>query len=163
MVGGLLYLVDGSNFVSYNPATNTTDSLSDSPIDFSSWAGLAPYKGKIYGDGGDDEADAFAVYDIATDQWATLPGMPDFHRAVLGAAIDPVTGTFYDYGSYHQDHFYRYDITTGRWLATLKFPQKHLDDGGIAYVSAKGLQGIYATYGQASKGFTRYVTPAPHH
>ncbi len=32
----------------------------------------------------------------------------------------------------------------------------------MAYVSAKGLQGIYATYGQDSKGFTRYVTaPKP--
>lgn len=78
---------------------------------------------------------------------------------VLGAAIDPVTGIFYAYGSYGDDLFYRYDTTTEDFLFTLAFPQHHLNDGGVAYVSAKGLQGIYATYGQNNNGFTRYVTP----
>ena len=59
------------------------------------------------------------------------------------------------------DSFYRYDIATGTWLSTLTFPYSDINDGGMAYVSAKGLQGIYATYGQNNKGFTRYVTP--HH
>jgi hypothetical protein len=43
-----------------------------------------------------------------------------------------------------------------------KFPHTSLNDGGMAYVSTKGLQGIYAIYGQHSSGFARYVTRAPH-
>ena len=80
---------------------------------------------------------------------------------MLGAAIDPITGIFYAYGNYGDDLFYRYNTASEDWLFTLQFPQHHLNDGGMAYVSAKGLQGIYATYGQENSGFTRYVTP-PH-
>ena len=158
-VGKLLYLVEYKTLVSYNPATHKRRRLADPPFDFSPWGGLAPYKGMIYGDSGDGSGD-FGAYDIATNTWTELPGVPD--GAVLGAAIDPVTGTFYTYGDYHGDNFYRYDIATGAWLSTLTFPYTNLNDGGMAYVSAEGLQGIYATYGQGSKGFTRYVTK-PHH
>ena len=80
-------------------------------------------------------------------------------RRGAGAAIDPVTGIFYAYGNYEDDLFYRFNTVQDHWLYTLAFPQHHLDDGGMAYVSAKGLQGIYATYGQGNNGFTRYVTP----
>lgn len=155
---GLLYLVDGFTFVSYDPATSTTQTLSSPPVDFSSFGGLAPYKGQIYGQQGDCGCDsALASYDIATNDWGSQGNLPS--QGVLGAAIDPVTGIFYAYGSYGDDLFYRYDTRTDRFLFTLAFPQHHLDDGGLAYVSAKGLQGIYATYGQDSNGFTRYVTP----
>ncbi len=162
-VGGLLYLVNGFTFISFNPATHTTHTLKVPPFSFDRWAGLAPYKGKVYGQQGDCSCDSrLAAYDIATNKWKQLPKLPA--EAVLGAAIDPVAGIFYAYGSYSEDHFYRYDIKTGKWLSNRTFPHPSLDDGGLTYVSTPKLQGIYATYGQNSDGFTRYVTkPASHH
>lgn len=157
---GLLYMVDGTDFISYDPATDTTQTLASPPFSFEAWGGLAPYKGEIYGQQGNgDDNRGFAQYDIASDTWTEDDDLPS--GAVLGAAIDPVTGIFYAYGSYGDDLFYRFNTVKTEWLFTLQFPFHNLNDGGMAYVSAKGLQGIYATYGQASTGFTRYVTP-PH-
>jgi hypothetical protein len=153
---GLLYLVEGTNFIAYSPGEELAFPLASPPFPFFAYGGLAPYKGEIYGQQGDGET-GFARYDLATDSWSPPTELPS--GAVLGAAIDPVTGIFYAYGSYGDDLFYRYDTKTGDFLFTLAFPQHHLDDGGMAYVSARGLQGIYATYGQGSNGFTRYVTP----
>jgi hypothetical protein len=158
-VGGLLYLIEGSTFISYNPATKATHTLATPPFSVDSWAGIAPYRGKIYAQQGDCSCDsAFATYNIATNKWKHLPRLPA--EAVLGAAIDPVTGTFYAYGPYGGHRFYRFRIATGTW-STRKFPYNNLDDGGLAYVSTPGLQGIYATYGQRNTGFTRFVTKAP--
>ncbi|HEY3944388.1 MAG TPA: hypothetical protein VGL78_04105 [Solirubrobacteraceae bacterium] len=153
---GLLYLVEGTDFVSYDPATDTTQTLASPPFSFTDYGGLAPYKGKIYGQEGNGDT-GFAQYDIASDTWNTDENLPS--GGVLGAAIDPVTGIFYAYGNYEDDLFYRYSTAQHHWLFTLQFPFHNLNDGGMAYVSAKGLQGIYATYGQGNNGFTRYVTP----
>ena len=153
---GLLYLVEGTTFISYDPSLDTTQTLASPPFSFTGCGGLAPYKGKIYGQQGDGDT-GFAQYDIASDTWNTDDDLPS--GGVLGAAIDPVTGIFYAYGNYEDDLFYRFSTVQDHWLFTLAFPQHHLDDGGMAYVSAKGLQGIYATYGQDNSGFTRYVTP----
>jgi hypothetical protein len=155
---GLLYLVQGTNFIAYSPSEELAFPLASPPFSFEAYGGLAPYKGEIYGQQGDGDT-GFAQYDIASDTWTTDDDLPS--GGVLGAAIDPVTGIFYAYGRYGDDLFYRYNTVKGDWLFTLVFPQRHLNDGGMAYVSAKGLQGIYATYGQGSSGFTRYVTP-PH-
>jgi hypothetical protein len=160
-VGNLLYLVEGSSFISYDPATNTTQTLASPPFSFEPWGGLAAYKGTIYGQQGDGDVPTnYDGYDIATNTW----GFPGTLRgsAVLGAAIDPVTGIFYAYGTYGDDLFYRYNTQKNEPLTTLQFPHRHLNDGGLAYVSTTGLQGIYATYGQDNKGFTRYVTPRAH-
>ncbi len=167
-VGNRLYLAGcagspscTSTFVSYNPTTNTTTTLAKPPFAFSAWGGLAPYKGEIYGQQGDGDQPAhFGVYDIATNKWQRLRNGPN--GMVLGAAIDPVTGTFYAYGAYEGYSWYGYDIATGKWLSSPSFPHRNLNDGGMAYVSTKGRQGIYATYGQDSAGFTRYVTPSRH-
>jgi hypothetical protein len=166
-VGHLLYLASTPccyygtpEFVSYNPSTHTMQTLATPSVDLTPWGVLAPYKGKIYAAQGDGDT-GFGAYNIKTNTWTTLPSVPD--GAVLGGAIDPVSGTFYTYGNYNGHHFYRYDIAKGKWLSSLKFPNPHLDDGGMAYVSAKGIQGIYATYGQGNTGFTRYVTPPRHH
>ena len=155
---GLLYLAEGDSFISYDPVAHTTQTLSSPPFSFTEYGGLAPYKGKIYGQQGNSDT-GFAQYDIASDMWNTDDNLPS--GGVLGAAIDPVSGIFYAYGNYRDDLFYRYNTAQDHWLYTLAFPQHHLNDGGMAYVSAKDLQGIYATYGQGSSGFTRYVTP-PH-
>ena len=154
--GGLLYLAVGSSFVSYNPATNTTTTLAAAP-GFSKWGALAAYNGKIYGSEGDGAGGGFAVYDIASNTWTALTPVPN--GTVLGGAIDPVTGTFYTYGDYFGNTWDEYDIATGTWTTTT-FPYSSINDGGMAYVSTPGLQGIYATYGQDSTGFTRFNTTA---
>lgn len=159
---GLLYLVDETSFISYDPATSTTQTLAPPPFSFESWGGLATYKGVIYGQQGDgDQPTAFGAYDIATDTWNQGENLAG--AAVLGAAIDPVTGIFYAYGTYGDGLFYRMDTASEDRMFTLQFPFHNLNDGGMAYVSGKGVQGIYATYGQANSGFTRYVTPPRHH
>lgn len=164
--GGLLYLVVGTSFVSYDPATNTTTTLAAAPgfpdsncpgCGFQRWGALAVYNGKIYGTQGNSH-NGFAVYDIASNSWTELPLVPG--GTVLGGAIDPITGTYYAYGTYGGSNFYAFDIASGAWT-TLTFPYNNLDDGGLAYVSTPGLQGIYATYGEGSTGFTRFNTPAP--
>lgn len=163
---GLLYMADGTSFVSYDPATNTTHTLAAAPAfttsdcsgdGYEKWGDLVPYQGKLYGTQGDG-CNGFAVYDVASNTWSLLTFPPG--DAILGAAIDPVTGTYYTYGPYGGSTFYAYDIAAGTWT-TKTFPYSDLDDGGMAYVSTPGLQGIYATYGQGSTGFTRYNTVAP--
>jgi uncharacterized repeat protein (TIGR01451 family) len=163
-VGGLLYLVVGNSFVSYDPATNTTTTLADVPnfsgtnhcdgTGFEPWGALAPFSGRIYGTQGNG-CNGFAVYDIASNTWSQLPNVPD-DGAVLGGAIDPVTGTFLAYGPYGGSNFYSYDIASNGWSMTT-FPFTDIDDGGMAYISAPGLQGIYAVEGQNNPGFTRYT------
>lgn len=152
--GSLIYEARGSSFVSYNPTTTTTTTLAPPPFSFSSWGVLASYNGKIYGTEGNGSS-GFAVYDIGTNTWTTLASVPS--GAVLGGAIDPTTGTFYTYGEYGGDTFDIYDIATGTWTTTT-FPYSDINDGGMAYVSTAGLQGIYAVYGENSPGFTRYNT-----
>lgn len=156
---GLLYLADGTDFIAYSPEEQLAFPLASPPFPFSAFGGLVPYKGKIYGQQGNGDS-GFASYDIGTDKWSPMPNLPS--GAVLGAAIDPVTGIFYAYGSYGDDLFYRFNVVMDRRLFTLAFPHHSVDDGGLAYVSTAGLQGIYATYGQNNSGFTRYVTPARH-
>jgi uncharacterized repeat protein (TIGR01451 family) len=164
-VNGVIYLADQSSFVSYNPATNTTTTLANVPDftgdcsgeGFESWGGLQYYNGKIYGHQGNG-CNGFAVYDIASNTWSLLPNLPD--DAVLGSALDTVTGTYYAYGSYGGSSFYEYSIASNTWT-TINFPFSDINDGGMAYVSTPGQQGIYATFGEDSTGFTRFVTPLP--
>jgi uncharacterized repeat protein (TIGR01451 family) len=154
--GGLIYMGEGSGFVSYDPSTAATKTLASPPSGLSSWGVLAPYDGKIYATEGDGSS-GFSVYDIASNTWTTLPDVPS--GAVLGGAIDPVSGTFFAYGNYGGDTFDMYNIASGTWTTTT-FPGTDVDDGGMAYVPTPGLQGIYATYGQDEDGFTRYNTVA---
>jgi uncharacterized repeat protein (TIGR01451 family) len=162
---GLLYLVEGNAFVSFNPATNTTTTLAAAPNftgdcsgeGFTRWGGLQVYQGRIYGHQGDG-CNGFAVYDIASNTWTELTPLPD--DAVLGSAIDQVSGTYFAYGSYSGSSFYEYNIAAGTW-STITFPFSDINDGGMAYVSQPGQQGIYAIEGQNSTGFTRFVTALP--
>ncbi len=168
---GLLYMVNGTRFVSYKPSTGTTRTLADPPDftdstgkygdchqGFQPWGSLAPYGGKIYGTEG-NSCNAFAVYDVASNTWTELPTVPS--GAVLGGAIDPVTGTFYTYGNYNGDTWDVYKIATHTWT-TMTYPYSNVGDGGLAYVSTPGLQGIYSTTGENDTGFgfNRYNTVA---
>lgn len=159
-VGGLLYLVEANSLVSYDPATATTTTLASVPNftgdcsgeGFSPWGGLQPFGGEIYGTQGDG-CNGFAGYNIASNTWTLLPDVPN--DTVLGSALDPVTGTFFAYGSYGGSSFDSYEIASNSW-STTTFPFSDIDDGGMAYVSAPGLQGVYAIEGQENPGFTRY-------
>ena len=162
-VGGLLYLVLGNSFVSYNPATDTTTTLADVPNfsgtscdgdGFQPFGALVAFSGKIYGTQGDG-CNGFAVYDIGSNTWTQLPNVPA-DGAVLGGAIDPVSATFFAYGSYGENNFYSYDIASNSWSMTT-FAFGDIGDGGMAYVSTPGLQGIYAIQGEDTVGFARYT------
>lgn len=168
--GNQLYMVDGTSFVSYDPATEKTSKLAAAPswyesegkggaelceAGFEAWGGLQAFDGRIYGDQGNG-CRGFAAYDIETNSWSELPPLPE--GAVAGSAIDPVSGTYFAYGTYEQRDFYRYEIATEQW-STVTFPFSQIEDGGMAYVSLPGLHGIYAAQGEAGSGFTRYVTP----
>ena len=162
--GGLLYLVVGNSFVSYDPSTDTTTTLADVP-DFSGtscdgegfrpFGALVPFSGKIYGTQGDG-CTGFAVYDVASHTWTQLPNVPD-DGAVLGGAIDPVSGTFLAYGSYGESNFFSYDIASNSWSTTTFDDIGDIGDGGMAYVSTPGLQGVYAVQGENGVAFTRYT------
>jgi uncharacterized repeat protein (TIGR01451 family) len=164
-VNGLIYLVAQNKFVSFNPATNTTTTLAsvpnftgDCPAEgFEDWGGLQSYNGKIYGHQGNG-CNGFAIYNIAANSWTLGPNLPD--DAVLGSALDPVTGTYYTYGSYGGSSWYEYSIASNAWT-TITFPFNNIDDGGMVYIPTPGIQGVYATYGQESMGFTRFVTALP--
>ena len=166
--GSLLYVALGTTFVSYDPATDTTTTLADAPgfaanngcaagDGFEAWGALVPDNGKIYGDQG-NACNGMAVYNVASNTWTTLAPSPT--GAVLGGAIDPISGTYYDYGSYGGSSWMSYDIGSNSW-STQTFPASPLDDGGMAYVSTPGLQGIYAVQGEQGDGFVRFVTPPP--
>lgn len=171
--GGRLYLAAGTEFVSYDPATNVTETLASAPAfsdatyefqeedgndcagtGFTPWGALAVYKGQIYGTQGDG-CSGSAVYDIASNKWTELPLVPGF--TVLGGAVDPVSGTFFAYGGYEENGFFSLNTAKRTW-STLTFPSTDINDGGMAYIPTLGRQGIYATYGEDSTGFTRFNT-----
>ena len=167
--GGELYLAgggaNGNGFVSYNPATNSTTTLAAAPNFTSDCAGsgfdttgtLVAYAGSIYGNQSSG-CIGFASYDIKTNGWTVLNPPGD---VLVGAAIDPTRGTFYTSG-YDQSSvpsLYIGNIAKNTWVSK-PFPYSRLGDGGMGYVSTPGLQGIYATYGFPSRGFTRFVTRA---
>jgi uncharacterized repeat protein (TIGR01451 family) len=71
-----------------------------------------------------------------------------------------VTGTFYTYGGYDGTNWNEYNIAAGTWT-TITLPYTDTNDGGMAYVSTPGLQGVYLIEGEENTGFFRFVTPAP--
>jgi hypothetical protein len=169
-VGEELYMVVGTHFVEYDPATEVTTTLAEAPTfapvgcgeGFEAWGGLQPYKGKIYGTQGDG-CRGFAVYDIESNTWTELPETPlaegEGEGPVAGSALDPVSETYFAYGGYEGDSLFEYDIPTNSWtIFTLPFA---VNDGGLAYVALSGLRGIYAIQGQSGSEFVRYVTPEP--
>ena len=167
--GGALYLagggVNGNGVVSYTPATNTTKLLASAPTfnsdcggtGFNATASLVAYAGSLYGNQASG-CTGFATYNIAANTWSLLNPPGD---ALVGAAIDPGTGTYYTSGVDSSDNpsLFAGSIAKQTWVTT-PFPYADLDDGGMAYVATRGLQGIYATYGLDSTGFTRFVPGA---
>ncbi len=149
-----LYLASGTHFVKYDPSSEITTPLAEAPVGFSSWGGLQPYNGKIYGDIGNGNQ-GFEVYDVASDTWTELAELPE--GAPAGSALDPVSGAYFAYGNYGGTTLYRYDIAGAAW-STSELPFK-VGDGGLVYVSLAGKTGIYLIQGEVGTGFGRFSTP----
>jgi uncharacterized repeat protein (TIGR01451 family) len=163
---GKLYLVVGREFFELDPATDTPTELAEPPPfvpqecyeeeGFEPWGGLQFDGGKIYGDQGDG-CTGFAVYDIASNSWSDLPSIPGAEEegAVAGSALNPVTNTYLAYGPYGGETLFRYDLDAGSW-STSPLPFD-VDDGGMAYVSIPGYEGVYMIQGEDRTEFTRYT------
>lgn len=163
--GGKLYLTEGLEFFSIDPATGIATPLAAPPKfpesegdeGFEPWGGLQVVDGKIYGHQGNGYT-GFAVYDIAANSWQELPYTPEPENEegpLLGSAFNPVTNTYITYGPYGGKVLYRWDIEAGSWsTGTLPF---EVDDGGMAYVGLPGIEGIYMVQGEEGPGFTRYT------
>lgn len=167
---GKLYLAVDRLFVSYDPATNTTTPLGEPPEfvtaechnGFEPWGGLQFDGAVIYGHQGDG-CNGFGVYNFAGNSWAELPIAPKETESsekgpVLGSAINPVTDTYLAYGPYESEFLFRYDIESNSWTtSTIPFAVEGiLEDGGMAYVSQPGIEGVYMVQGEEGTEFLRY-------
>ncbi len=165
---GEIYMVTGRKFVKYNPTTNVTTLLAEAPIfvtsgcsheGFEEWGGLQVSGGLIYGHQGDG-CIGFGVYNIAGNSWAELPNTPEIEEEgpVLGSALNPVTATYLAYGPYDGDTLFRYDLEGNAWTTSLlPFAEEEtIDDGGMAYVSLPGIEGVYMIQGEGGEEFIRY-------
>jgi uncharacterized repeat protein (TIGR01451 family) len=163
---GKLYLVVGRKFISYEPATNLTTLLGEPPAleeecndGFEEWGGLQFDGSVIYGHQGNG-CNGFGGYTLGTNSWATLPSQPfvqEEQGAVLGSALNPVTDTYLAYGSYRGETLFRYDIEGNAWTTSkLPFEPNSINDGGMAYVSQSGIEGVYIIQGQEGEEFLRY-------
>jgi hypothetical protein len=168
--GEEIYMAGASRFIRYNPVTERTTTLPDPPVfapagcagGYEPWGGLEFYKGRIYGDQGNG-CRGFAEYDIATERWTELALTPLEDGAsagpVAGSALDPVSGSFFAYGGYEGDDFFEYGIAAASWSTyTLPF---NVNDGGLAYLTAPGVTGVYAIQGQEADQFIRFTRPEP--
>jgi len=167
---GKIYMAVFRHFVSYDPATNVTTQLGEPPEfvaagtddGFESWGGLQFDGSVIYGHQGNGR-NGFGVYTFASNSWAELPIVPrvtgfDEEGPVLGSALDPVTDTYLAYGPYAGEILWRYDIESNSWT-TSKIPfalAEKVNDGGMAYVSQPGIEGVYMVQGQQGTEFIRY-------
>lgn len=167
--GGKLYLAQGLEFFSLDPVSGIATPLAEPPKfpesegdeGFESWGGLQVADGKIYGHQGNGYT-GFGVYDIAANSWRELPYAPkvlddegdDLEGPLLGSAYNPLTNAYITYGPYGGKSLFRFDIEAGSWSnSPLPFV---VDDGGMAYVSLPGIEGIYMVQGEEGTAFARY-------
>lgn len=101
------------------------------------------------------------MYDIATNSWLVLPYAPKIENEegpVLGSAFNPLANTYITYGPYSSGGgkvLYRFDLEAGSWTTgTLPFG---VGDGGMAYISLPGFEGVYMIQGENGTEFTRYT------
>ncbi|HJZ34895.1 MAG TPA: PASTA domain-containing protein [Solirubrobacterales bacterium] len=172
---GVLYLAHEREFVQYDPATGIVTELGEAPVfdtehcgeeGFEPWGGLQFDGAQIYGHQGDG-CPGFGVYGFAANSWTELALAPEVEPVgggevegpVLGSALYPTTNTYLTYGTYEGETLYRYDIEAGTWSTTpLSFgPETEIDDGGMAYISIPGLEGVYIVEGEDGERFGRYT------
>ncbi|HEX5989162.1 MAG TPA: PASTA domain-containing protein [Solirubrobacterales bacterium] len=168
--GGKLYLAVEDEFISLDPATGIATPLAEPPKfplaegteGFEKWGGLQVVDGKIYGHQGNGNT-GFGVYDIASNSWLELPYAPKVPDAeggepegpLLGSAFNPLTNTYITYGPYSGKSLFRYDIEANAWSnSPLPFV---VDDGGMAYITLPGFEGIYMVQGEEGPAFARYT------
>lgn len=176
-VNGYIYLAGDYDFQRYNPNSMMWDTLTHPGVVSSNfegedtWGGLKYYGGYLYNFNGNGDT-AFAKYNINSDQWALLPGLPG--GAVLGSAIDPASSTLFAYGSYGDTNWYSFDLVNEQWsvkgmtlfgfgggemaFSTYAIGGYGIDDGGMAYVSSAPDLGVYFAEGEGGTGFAVFVT-----
>ncbi len=154
--GQYLYLVVGNTFARIDPTTGASTSLAAPPFSFMPWGGLVFHAGHFYGHQGDGLR-GFARYSLASQQWEALPNLPA--GAVLGAAIDRQSQTYYAYGSYFGRNLYAYDISTRSWQ-TATIPFFDINDGGLVHVASGLMAGLYGIQGETGTGLFRFETSA---
>jgi uncharacterized repeat protein (TIGR01451 family) len=163
--GGKLYLTEGLEFFSLDPATGIATPLAEPPKfpegtgseGFEPWGGLQFAGDKIYGHQGNGNF-GFAVYDIGSNSWQELAYAPrpeGNEGPVLGSALNPVTNTYLTYGPYSGKQLYRFDIEAGSWSTAPTMPFI-TEDGGMAYVGQPGIEGVYMVEGEGGTGLVRY-------
>jgi hypothetical protein len=152
--GQCIYMVYGTTFRQYDPASDTWSSLASPGILFEPWGGLSYLNGTIYGHTGNGTT-GFAKYDIVSNMWTTLNSVPS--GAVLGSAIDPSGQVYYAYGSYGGSNWYAFDLASETWSVST-IPLFSVNDGGMAYVGHSGMSGIYFVQGESGTGFGRFET-----
>jgi uncharacterized repeat protein (TIGR01451 family) len=162
---GKLYMAEGLKFVSYDPSSGIVSPLAEPPKfpdsegdpGIEAWGGLQFAGDKIYSHQGNGYT-GFAVYDIGSNSWQELPYAPEPEEEegpVLGSALNPVTNTYLTYGPYSGKQLYRFDIEAGSWSTAPTMPFI-VEDGGMAYVSQPGIEGVYMVEGEGGTGFVRY-------
>ncbi len=154
--GNFIYVVLGTTFRRYDPATGVWTNLATPSIYFQAWGGLAYHNGWLYGHSGNGST-GFAKYELASNTWTTLTNVPG--GAVLGSDIDPVGKVYYCTGSYYGNTMYMYDIVAATWSSET-LPWSTTDDGGMAYSCLNSYQGMYVSQGQAGTAFAKRATPA---
>jgi subtilisin family serine protease len=138
-----IYLIAGNEFSKYDPSSSTWTKLNTPPFLFELWGGISAYNNKIYGHQGNGLR-GFAVYDINSNSWETLPEIPG--GAVQGSAIDSFYGIYYAYGSYGGNNLYSFNINKKEWsVSSTPFL---VDDGGMAGAVSLKQRGVYLLQGQ---------------
>ncbi|HEY0742709.1 MAG TPA: choice-of-anchor D domain-containing protein [Chryseosolibacter sp.] len=154
--GQRIYLVAGTTFKSYDPITTSWNALSGPPFIFSRWGAIGYKDGIIYGHQGDGGA-TFGKYFLSDDRWELLSALPG--GAIGGAAIDLQSNKYYTYGNYYGNSLYAFDFSTSTWSVT-SIPFFNVHNGGLAFVGAQGVSGVYITQGEIGTGLARFETQA---
>jgi subtilisin family serine protease len=147
--GILIYLAGGGKFTSYNPKSGVWADLPIPNFTLDGKGGLSYLNGVIYAHSSTSKG--FAKYTIATGIWESLIPLPD--QTTMGSTVDPVRKRYYAYG---KNFLYEYDITTNQWTIIHNPLFEAGQNGGLAYTSRSGVEGVYFLEGGHSKGFGRY-------
>ncbi len=147
--GKLVYMAGEGKFASYNPRTGEWKSLLMPSLPLDGLGGLSYLDGAIYAHSSSNSR--FSKFVINTGVWETLIPLPG--KTSLGSTIDVVHKRYYAYG---EDYLYEYDVANNVWT-TLFVPLFKLgNNGGLAYTSNPGYEGVYFRQADSEKGFGRY-------
>jgi subtilisin family serine protease len=147
--GKLLYMAGEGKFASYNPRTGEWKNLQIPSLPLDGLGGLSHLDGVIYAHSSSNSR--FSKYTINTGVWETLVPLPG--KTSLGSTVDVARKRYYAYG---EEYLYEYDIANNVWTTLLVPLFKMGGNGGMAYISTPGYEGVYFRQANSEKGFGRY-------